>query len=242
MRTEGPQALGLAAQELVAWRPAIRPTYLQDLTGFLVAPDCSCRTELGGGAHDRLIDGHMFGGSKRYLHQWPRDAVVERRLAGVDYHTFHQHTWPFQLLNAPKGNDPFFKSGDWHDTYQNLQDFEAIVRFSTVDYFGPEVVHCHSLTHEDEGMIGAEIVQGRGPNACFCDLLGAVSFDDGTDLSDQPSSYLMHGTVLEATALCVLAMIITFTAIASQVARVSETVSSGRYIRLIDSEPVSGNL
>eukprot|EP00913_Durusdinium_trenchii_P020816 g19555.t1 len=54
-----------------------------------------------------------------------------------------------QLQDTPAGNDPYFKAGDWHDTYQNVLDSKARVRFSTVDFSGPEVVHCHALSHSD---------------------------------------------------------------------------------------------
>ncbi|CAE7237265.1 mco [Symbiodinium sp. CCMP2592] len=149
---------------LQPWRPGRRPGYLQDLRGQ--SADCACKTML----HMRWIDDLLFRGTK-YLHQWPRDAVVQRELAGIDRHSFHQHTWPFQLQTTPAGDDPYFKAGDWHDTYQNVFDPKATVRFRTVDFAGPQVVHCHMLTHEDEGMIGSEVVQGWGPENCRCDLL-----------------------------------------------------------------------
>eukprot|EP00930_Biecheleria_cincta_P024337 TRINITY_DN17429_c0_g1_i2.p1 TRINITY_DN17429_c0_g1~~TRINITY_DN17429_c0_g1_i2.p1 ORF type:complete len:575 (+),score=74.44 TRINITY_DN17429_c0_g1_i2:32-1756(+) len=175
---------------LLPWRPSRRPTYLQDLQGDLTNPDCSCKTPLGVGGNTRWIDGHLFQGAKRYLHQWPRDAVAERSLSGLDKHSFHQHTWPYQLQETPAGSDPYFKAGDWHDTYQNVFASQARVRFSTVDYSGPEVVHCHALAHSDSGMIGAEIVVGRGQSACACDLLGEATPVVEVLLSDQPSSTL----------------------------------------------------
>eukprot|EP00931_Biecheleriopsis_adriatica_P044969 TRINITY_DN25772_c2_g1_i1.p1 TRINITY_DN25772_c2_g1~~TRINITY_DN25772_c2_g1_i1.p1 ORF type:complete len:583 (+),score=93.09 TRINITY_DN25772_c2_g1_i1:191-1750(+) len=171
--TQGATAPSSAA--LLPWRPASRPSYLQDLRGSLTVPDCSCKTPLGLGGNSRWIDGHLFEGAHEYLHQWPVDAVAERSLSGVDKHSFHQHTWPFQLQEAPAGGDPYFKAGDWHDTYQNVMDSKARVRFSTVDYSGPEVVHCHALAHSDQGMIGVEVVAGRGRGACTCDLLGDVA-------------------------------------------------------------------
>ena len=122
-----------SAEDLAPWRPRSRPTYLQDLRGDLTTPDCACKTPMGQGAHTRWIDGHLFEGAKKYLHQWPRDAVVEREISGVDKHRnldahckvvfslacsvrllwasgFHQHTWPFQLQGTPAGNDPYFKA------------------------------------------------------------------------------------------------------------------------------------
>ena len=121
------------SEDLAPWRPRSRPAYLQDLRGELTRPDCACKTPLGQGAQTRWIDGHLFEGAKKYLHQWPRDAVAEREISGIDKHSgldatrivsprysmlrlgrirgFHQHTWPFQLQSTPAGNDPYFKAG-----------------------------------------------------------------------------------------------------------------------------------
>ncbi|CAE8707598.1 unnamed protein product [Polarella glacialis] len=169
LRTLGPV---VDAGVLLPWKPLSRPTYLQDLRGELTAPDCRCMTPLGLGGNTKWISGHLYEGPKQYLHQWPQDAVAERVISGVDKHTYHQHTWPFQLQDDPAGADPYFKAGDWHDSYQNIVDSQVTVRFSTVDYSGPEIVHCHILSHSDMGMIGVELVRGHGPDACACDLLG----------------------------------------------------------------------
>eukprot|EP00971_Amphidinium_carterae_P236357 4690541-Amphidinium_carterae.2 len=34
----------------------------------------------------------------------------------------------------------------------------AVVRYHTVDYVGPQVVHCHNPAHSDTGMIAVEMV------------------------------------------------------------------------------------
>eukprot|EP00439_Symbiodinium_sp_Y106_P065648 s3102_g10.t1 len=198
---------GSKREDLVPWRPRSRPTYLQDLSGDLTSPDCSCKTPLGQGVHTRWIDGHLFEGDKKYLHQWPRDAVVQREISGIDKHSFHQHTWPFQLQDTPAGKDPYFKAGDWHDTYQNVLDSKATVRFSTVHFAGPEVVHCHALAHSDQGMIGAEIVAGRGRDACHCDLLGEAQPVDFVADERSQSLLLVAGLLFMAMSLLVLGMI-----------------------------------
>lgn len=231
LRTEGTM---LPAVTLMPWRPAARPTYLQDLRGDLVSPDCSCSTVFGPGPNDRFVSGHMYEGARRYLHQWPRDAVVERRLSGMDQHSFHQHTWPFQLLNAPAGDDPYFKAGDWHDTYQNVQDAEAVVRFSTVDFAGTAVVHCHALTHSDQGMMGVELVRGRGPTACACDLLGeAVQSDDG-GIPAGPSASLVRVATLALMAMAALLL-----GILAQVTRLCKKDHPEEYLRMDEAgQPV----
>ena len=88
VRTEGPK------EDLAPWRPPSRPTYLQDLRGDLTTPDCACKTPMGQGVHTRWIDGHLFEGPKKYLHQWPRDAVAERELSGLDKHSISDSCLP----------------------------------------------------------------------------------------------------------------------------------------------------
>mmetsp|Transcript_12104 Transcript_12104/g.22817 ORF Transcript_12104/g.22817 Transcript_12104/m.22817 type:complete len:582 (-) Transcript_12104:69-1814(-) len=232
-----------ATEVLEPWRPASRPLYLQDLRGDMTSPDCACKTALGQGVHTRWIDGHLFEGAKAYLHQWPRDAVAEREVSGIDKHSFHQHTWPFQLQATPAGNDPYFKAGDWHDTYQNVLDSKATVRFSTVDYYGPEIVHCHALAHSDQGMIGAEIVSGRGPQACHCDLLGEAK---EVSLSEDPLHrysrvkgaidlygmvMVMAGCLLFASAFVLLRAV---TAMVRQEYRSGMAEEEERYVTLTD--------
>lgn len=180
----------------------------------MTVPDCSCKSPMGLGNSTRSVDGHLFQGPKAYLHQWPRDAVVQREISGINKHSFHQHTWPFQLQDTPAGNDPYFKAGDWHDTYQNTLDSKARVRFSTVDFHGTEVVHCHALSHSDQGMIGAEIVAGRGPEACACDLLGKEKVVEL--YGDERSQSLMR-----VMAVMFAAMLLLAAAVAMQVLRAS---------------------
>lgn len=181
---EGRPAEGLAAESaLRPWAPRTRPKYLQD-TRSVAEPDCSCPTSLGLGGNTRWVEGHLWSGPASYMHVSPANAVVERRLAGVAKHPYHAHTYPFQLLNTPAGNDPYFKSGDWHDTYFNAQDAKATVRYRTVDYYGPQVVHCHNPAHSDMGMIAVELVaKGQGAGHCGCGLLALEKEAGGGDLA-----------------------------------------------------------
>jgi len=172
IRVEGPAAVGLASEPLQPWRPPSRPAYLQDLRPRAAA--CSCATSLGLGGNSRWVEGHLWQGPAAYQHVSPLDAVVERRLSGLAKHPYHAHTFPFQLQASPRGDDPYFRGGDWHDTYLNVLDSSATVRFHTVDFPGPQVVHCHNPAHSDMGMIAVELVaRGRDPGLCGCDVLGA---------------------------------------------------------------------
>jgi len=169
-------------EPLKAWTPPSRPRYLEDLR-LSNSSICTCSTSLGIGGNTRWIEGHLWEGKTHYMHSSPRNAVAERRLSGIQLHPYHQHTFPFQLLRTPGGDDPFFRSGDWHDTYLNVQDSRAVVRYHTVDYVGPQVVHCHNPAHSDTGMIAVEMVSTSSDlSACGCDLL-----DDSHHLSAQPT-------------------------------------------------------
>lgn len=167
LRAEGP---AVAAEPLRPWAPAARPRYLANTQ--LSEPQCSCGTSLGLGGNTRWMQGHLWQGSKSYMHISPTNAVVERSLSGLAKHPYHAHTYPFQLESSPHGGDPYFKAGDWHDTYFNALDGNAVVRFRTADFSGPQVVHCHNPVHSDQGMIAVEMVaEGEGETHCGCDVL-----------------------------------------------------------------------
>lgn len=153
-----------------------------------------------GMTHLRNIERRKFSGPTSYMHSSPRDAVVERRISGTNTHPYHQHTWPYQFIETPKnapGGEPYFKSGDWHDTYLNPFEKHGMhavgVRFKTVDYHGPMVVHCHTFLHTDQGMMAVERVEGWGTEQCGCDLLDQPS-QTNTELRGS------HGAALDAAA------------------------------------------
>lgn len=188
LRVKGTKVEGLASQDLAPWAPATRPSYLQDLRA-VGSPTCSCATSLGG-INSKWITGHLFEGPTRYMHRSPLDAVVERRLTGLDAHPYHQHTFPFQLMSTPAGNDPYFQVGDWHDTYLNIRDPSATVRFFTADFGGPQLVHCHNLAHSDTGMVAVEWVGGSGADQCGCDLLNFNSSIGAAEAGPQGGALL----------------------------------------------------
>merc|ERR1712054_616078 len=127
-------------------------------------------------------------------------------MGGINKHPYHQHSWHFQLQSTPAGNDPYFKAGDWHDTYMNVHDSEARVRFQTADFSGPLVVHCHDLSHSDEGMIAVEYVGGEGNSHCGCDLLSQSDFVSQTAIKDGADTPFGSDTLVAASLAGLAAM------------------------------------
>jgi len=202
IRVEGSSMEGLASGDLNPWAPASRPTYLQDTRAG--EPQCTCSTSMGvAPGNSKWIEGSLFGGPKAYMHRSPKNALVERHLSGVAKHPYHQHTWHFQLQETPAGNDAYFRAGDWHDTYLNVWDSEARVRFQTVDFEGPMVLHCHDLSHSDKGMIGVEWV---GAKDCGCDLLSQSELLSQT-LGDGPGQQEGTDTLVAASFVGLVAIL-----------------------------------
>ena len=79
-------------------------------------------------------------------------------------HPYHQHVHPFQLISGFRFGPPnYYQPGDWHDTIQD----HGIIRYMPTVFSGKVMIHCHILTHEDEGMMGVEYINATG-NACEC--------------------------------------------------------------------------
>lgn len=168
VKVEGQQ--DTTAQTLRPWSPA-RPAYLQDLMSVRSPqPECSCMTIMGTPpGHPswgkEWINGHLFRhGPTQYIHKTPANVPVERFLVGTDKHIYHQHTYPFQLGEVPS-EDPFFRHGDWHDSYLNVWTQNVTIRYTTADWQGPMLLHCHDYTHEEKGMMAVELV---GSKTCEC--------------------------------------------------------------------------
>lgn len=62
---------------------------------------------------------------------------------------------------------PRVQVGDFHDTIQLGLEAAAggamTVRFQTISFNGPVILHCHILGHEDQGMMA--MVRVAGPRA-----------------------------------------------------------------------------
>jgi len=141
-----------------------KPPYLQDTLGSVPTPGCACETYMD----DDKINGLSYD-PDIYLHKIPRGAIVERNVTGVDSHPYHQHVYPFQLkefYGIDAADAEYFKIGDYHDSV-TLRSSETVkIQYEASTYDGRIAVHCHRITHSDEGMIGTEIVIDDG--ICEC--------------------------------------------------------------------------
>ena len=131
-----------------SWAPNF-PAYLQDLQDTPAPEACSCTTILDDGAVNGREFQHDF-----ILHTSPLGSVVERDIEAED-HPYHQHIYPFQLVeleNANRGPEGYIQTGDWHDTFEG----NALIRYQPQTFQDKIVLHCHRLEHEDEGMMSLE--------------------------------------------------------------------------------------
>eukprot|EP00931_Biecheleriopsis_adriatica_P072310 TRINITY_DN4646_c0_g1_i2.p1 TRINITY_DN4646_c0_g1~~TRINITY_DN4646_c0_g1_i2.p1 ORF type:complete len:390 (+),score=22.49 TRINITY_DN4646_c0_g1_i2:155-1324(+) len=107
--------------------------------------------------------------------------MMESKIGGINPHTFHLHTTPYQVteLKCPNGTwitedgtgcteygeygewyDNYFQVGDWQDNLMYVGGaFKA--RFQTSNFTGRYVIHCHVLDHEDGGMMAYFQVTGE---------------------------------------------------------------------------------
>mmetsp|Transcript_8444 Transcript_8444/g.20198 ORF Transcript_8444/g.20198 Transcript_8444/m.20198 type:complete len:687 (-) Transcript_8444:219-2279(-) len=187
-----------------------RPDYLQPVDGdVLPTPGCSCGTEFDGYDDTSRVNEQIYRPGNRFMHTTYLGAVVERKLMGMHTHSYHQHVYPYQLIDFPSegnGNDndnsgEYFKVGDWHDTYldKKQKGGPVTIRYRTTDVPGKIMVHCHNSLHSDTGMIQKEYVRNvtDGSNSdggfCLCDYFEAIGGpgivgDVGGATSDSSSS------------------------------------------------------
>ena len=152
--------------DLLSWTPPF-PNYLSDLRS--TPADCSCSTRLGvrGGDfldeifRDRTINNRRFQ-TDVILHSSPLGAVIER-IIDADNHPYHQHVYPFQLVELQLQTQ-YNRLGDWHDSMFG----SATVRYKAAAYAGKIMMHCHRLEHEDEGMMAMEYIDPDPTAPCTC--------------------------------------------------------------------------
>ena len=132
-----------------------KPCHLVDL----YAQSSSTTTSLNLGPAPQ-VNGNRYANSTTYEASFVVGAIHTLALSGINAHPFHLHVNSFQLATDPANtNGDYFKQGDWHDVLL-LPDNAMDVVFQTDYYTGKQVIHCHILEHEDEGMMLVTQVTG----------------------------------------------------------------------------------
>jgi len=141
-----------------------QPPYLKDLINSNPSPGCTCNTWMD----DDKINKLSYAPNV-YLHKTARGSVVERIVEGVNSHPYHQHVYPYQLqelFDIDEDDKKYFKIGDYQDSLTIRSTEMVTIRYEASTFNGPVAVHCHRITHSDEGMLATEIVLDDG--VCEC--------------------------------------------------------------------------
>jgi FtsP/CotA-like multicopper oxidase with cupredoxin domain len=141
---------------------AYRPDYLADLTTYSGEKE-TWALDFGGTNGECLVNGAKYMGPENGPNaEFMVGGVVEFEVTGIEWHPFHLHVNPFQLvgMNDPT-NSGAYVTGDWHDTLLLPPPLTVErVRFATDRYTSHAVFHCHFLHHEDEGCMGFVDING----------------------------------------------------------------------------------
>lgn len=152
----------------------VRPLYLQDLREREVDGIFSSNIFTNGFS----INGRKFPDFNKFdsdgvdyqnkaMWKYPINKVSQVQLgtaAGIGQHPYHQHVVPFQVQelvdkNAKTLNDAygFDLSGVWFDNI--LVPSTSVFNIRQVpDFPGTQIIHCHFLGHEDQGMMAYAII------------------------------------------------------------------------------------
>jgi len=194
-----------SSSPLTPWKKhaSLLPDYLQDLSSTVASDGCTCTTAFDGYDDTSRVNGEVYRTGNNFMHTSYVGATVERHLKGMNEHSYHQHVYPFQVVDFPNKEDDqnvyggselststaYFKAGDWHDTYlDKTQNGKWVtIRYKVTDYPGKMMVHCHNTLHSDRGIMQKEYMRdGRdGSDYCRCDIFGPI---DGPGIVDDINS------------------------------------------------------
>merc|ERR1712176_1431682 len=202
---------------LPSWTPQLYPKYLSDLRDTQPTKGCSCETRMRDCPDDIIAAGNYDDEHKcindklfhpdEYIHSIPFGSIVERIISGNRIHPYHQHVYPFQLVfpyaddgSMTEMDSTYFQAGDWHDVFSSRSGntFGQVIRFHTDVHFGRLMVHCHVLSHEDEGTMTQEYVGDPETTECSCS-----PFNDS-------SSARINLMIIIVGIFCVVALLIAF--------------------------------
>jgi len=191
-----------SANSLTAWTKSSSdlPEYLQSVATTAASDGCTCKTEFSGYDDTSRVNGLIYRPGNNFMHTSYLGAVVERSLKGMHEHSYHQHVYPYQLIDFPNqestADNEYFKIGDWHDTYldQSQNGGVVTIRYKTTDIAGKIMVHCHNTLHADNGMIQKEYVRNtqEEDKGCMCEIFGPI---DGSGIVDDINSPHVIGAI-----------------------------------------------
>ncbi len=155
--TADPAPHPFAVDGVSTWS-AQRPSYLRDLRSATSVNN----EKISMGA--RTVNGDTFDVNTPSL-TLPADSVQDWSIKGAVNHPFHLHIYHFQA-QAGCGGD--FEEGEYYDTMAG----NCSVRFdmdvdTSSPYEGMTIMHCHILTHEDQGAMTWMDVTGGTPPPTF---------------------------------------------------------------------------
>lgn len=149
-----PSAHPFAEDGVSTWSAA-RPDYLRDLQSVTDVQTAAIRI----GA--RTINGLSFDPDTP-LFTLNADSVQEWSISGATNHPFHLHIYHMQAQTGCGGD---FEEGEYYDTLAT----NCAVRFdlnaaTSSPYSGRTIMHCHILSHEDQGAMSLiNVVGGKAP-------------------------------------------------------------------------------
>ncbi len=137
---------------------AVRPAYLRDLRGETEIESRSVNM----GA--RTINGSKWDPDVPNF-SIPTGSVQELTIKGATQHPYHQHVYHLQMNGACGA----FEDGEYYDTIAGSCTARFDLSGSSSVYDGRTVMHCHILSHEDQGAMGWMDIIGGYPPPAFPD-------------------------------------------------------------------------
>jgi FtsP/CotA-like multicopper oxidase with cupredoxin domain/peroxiredoxin len=127
------------------------------------------------------INGQSFGqqtGAPRAVlgtsEEWTLSAEAPPPGTNDEPHPFHIHVNPFQVIQVYDGRG-VRKVNEWRDTVAITAGMKTTIRLRFRDFSGETVFHCHTLDHEDQGMMHTiQIVDPKQPDAATADPDGEL--------------------------------------------------------------------
>ncbi|XRB18938.1 hypothetical protein RI054_19g87840 [Pseudoscourfieldia marina] len=117
-------------------------------------------TRRQGGGGGCSVNGVPFPEDHSAIGQINVGTVQEWNVRGNGGHPFHLHVNSYQLQGVTDASG-YYQTGDWHDVMLTPDDVTVQrYRFSTDQFTGHAVIHCHFLEHEDEGCMAIVDIVG----------------------------------------------------------------------------------